>query len=99
MAAIGLLVVAGGSVVALALLRGWVLSILWGWFVVPTFNLPQLSIPIAIGLALVVGFLAHQSIDVKSPERTGAEKWAHIAMFFVSPLLSLLFGYIVHAFL
>ena len=36
---------------------GFVLTILWGWFIVTTFGLPQLSIPAAIGLALISGML------------------------------------------
>ena len=41
--------------------RGYVLTKLWGWFVVPTFELPQLIIPAAIGLSLIMGYLTHQT--------------------------------------
>lgn len=34
--------------------RGYVLSILWGWFIVPTFSLPPLLIVQAIGLSCVI---------------------------------------------
>ena len=34
----------GALLVPLAILRGWVLSILWGWFMVPVFGLPALGI-------------------------------------------------------
>jgi len=50
-----------GIMVVSCLLRGWVLSILWRWFMVPTLGLPALSVPQAIGIALVVGMLTHQS--------------------------------------
>ena len=40
-----------------AILNGYALSITWGWFMVPTFGLPELGIAQAIGIALVVGFL------------------------------------------
>lgn len=33
-------------------IQGWVASILWGWFMVPFFKLPALSIPVAIGMRL-----------------------------------------------
>lgn len=36
---------------------GWVLTVLWGWFIVSTFGLPALSIPLAIGLNLLVVLL------------------------------------------
>ena len=39
---------------------GYALSILWGWFIVPVFSIQEISIPTAIGVVLVVGFLTHQ---------------------------------------
>lgn len=39
------------------ILSGYVLSVLWGWFIVPTFGLPLLTIPVAIGVMLVVAYL------------------------------------------
>ena len=57
----------GGVVGVLGLLivgsmwKGYVLTILWAWFVVPTFSLPELAIAPAIGLAMVVSYLTHQS--------------------------------------
>jgi hypothetical protein len=50
-----MLIVAVGSVV-----RGWVLTMLWAWFVVPTFGAQPLEIAPAIGCALVVSYLTHQ---------------------------------------
>lgn len=43
-----------------AMLEGWALSVLWGWFVVPVFGLPHLRIPVAIGIALLVGMVTHR---------------------------------------
>lgn len=40
------------NVVAL-LANGFALQLLWGWFVVPTFYLPVLTFPIAIGIILI----------------------------------------------
>ena len=40
-----------------AVINGWAFSVLWGWFVASTFGLPTLTIPVAIGLALTIGFL------------------------------------------
>lgn len=40
-----------------ATINGWAFSVLWKWFIVSTFGLPALSIPVAIGLLLTVGFL------------------------------------------
>ena len=42
------------SVVWAAAWSGYTLSVLWGWFVVPVFGAPLLSVAQAYGLALVV---------------------------------------------
>lgn len=41
-----------------ALVDGFVFVKLWLWFVIPVFGLPILSIPTAIGIGLLVEFLA-----------------------------------------
>ena len=38
------------------ILSGWAITKLWAWFMVTTFGLPTLTIPAAIGLALMVGY-------------------------------------------
>ena len=41
------------------------LSVLWGWFLVPVFNLPPPSVAQAIGIALVVTYRTnHQKLDL-----------------------------------
>ena len=57
-----ILVVFVSTVVVLSILRGWVLSILWGWFVVPL-GVPALSIPMAIGIAVTISFLIFNPND------------------------------------
>ena len=54
-----ILVVLGffGSWIGSTIFCGWVLKILWGWFIVPTFGLPILSIPSAIGFSLVIRYV------------------------------------------
>ena len=42
---------------------GYAFSVLWEWFVVSTFNLPGISIPQAIGLGLIVSFLAKDYME------------------------------------
>jgi hypothetical protein len=43
-----------------SIVQGYVLVILWGWFVMPFFSAPKLSIPIAIGLTIVGKYFTHQ---------------------------------------
>ncbi len=39
------------------LMKGWILSLMWAWFVVPTFASTRLSFVQAVGLCEVVDFL------------------------------------------
>lgn len=91
-----LLVVPGVALLigASAMWRGYVLSILWAWFIVPTFGLPALSIPFAIGLALVVGFLTASNAKKKDFEWLNA-----IGVLVLGPAMTLLMGWIVTRFI
>ncbi|MBA7601153.1 hypothetical protein ES703_08220 [subsurface metagenome] len=78
------------------ILHGWVLSLLWRWFFVPTFGLPVLRLVEAIGIALVVRFLIyvhpeHALTDEKLVEYTIAA--------YTFPLIMLGFGWIVRSFM
>ena len=71
------LAILGGAVgifallVISSLLRGFVLVKIWGWFIVPLFHLPVLTLLPAIGLALVVGFMTYQ-YQYSKDERCGS---------------------------
>jgi len=69
MKAIGQTVAVIGLAALSAILSGYVLSILWGWFFVPVFQAPLLNIPSAIGLALIVVYLTHQDNSDLSDDR------------------------------
>jgi hypothetical protein len=45
------------------ILSGWAITKLWAWFMVTTFGLPHLTIPAAIGLAMMVGYFQKLSKD------------------------------------
>jgi hypothetical protein len=45
------------SAVLEPILNGITLSILWGWFVVPAFDVPALALVPAIGICFIVSFL------------------------------------------
>lgn len=57
---VGYVVVSITAVVLGVIFSGYALSILWSWFVSPTFGIVALNIPEAIGVALVVSFLAKE---------------------------------------
>lgn len=76
-------------------LRGYVLAILWRWFVVDTFSLPPLRIPIALGIATLVALLTHQTM----PQEKNKSPWIGVVASAAISLLSLGFGWIYKAFI
>lgn len=85
-----------------SLFSGFVLTILWAWFIVPAFHVVQITIPQAIGISLVVGMLAPRassSSDDKEKKKDPVDSL--VTSFFVvllAPLIALGVGAIVHAF-
>lgn len=83
-------------IVPLVAWRGYVLSVLWAWFAVPTFGLPVLSVTQAIGVAIVVAMLTHQGSTEKHSEEVQSTSWTFaILQGFLDPLFALIMGWIV----
>jgi hypothetical protein len=81
-----------------ALLNGWVLSILWGWFFVPL-GIQPIRVIHAIGIGTTVSLLTSSAPRGKD-EREAKEKMASsIAFLFVVPLVCIVIGWIVHSFM
>lgn len=78
------------------ILNGYVMSVLWDWFVVPTFNLPHLSIVQAIGIVMIIDYLKNESDDAKKDWSFGRRLVDQIASDVVRLPIYLLFGYVVH---
>lgn len=79
------------------ILDGWVLSILWRWFVTPVFPaLPVLSVAQATGLFVVVGMAR---LGIKAEDYTDSDghgsPWMMVVMGLAGPLLLLLLGQLV----
>ena len=82
------------------LLSGYALSVLWEWFIVPTFGAPHLGVVPAIGIAMVVSYMTYQNDDCKKEKRTTREEVIRlVAMAVMKPGMSLFFGWIVHLFM
>ncbi len=73
---------------------GYALSVLWGWFIVPIFSLPVLSIPAAIGLALIVNYLTQDWKQNESDSSGNDALLKLAAVGFIKPTFALFFGYI-----
>lgn len=92
-----------GCAVALLLIpqviwSGFVLSVLWGWFISAAFNAPQLSIAPAIGLSMVVRYLTYQQLPADKSKSSTERVIEALAVAFIQPAVTLGFGYIVHLF-
>jgi predicted phage tail protein len=80
--------------------NGYVFSVMWGWFVVPAFHLPQVSVAVAIGISMIVGMLTHhlsQDQEKKKSDTTDA-MISSFSWSFLYPLLMLAAGYVAHLF-
>jgi hypothetical protein len=73
-------------------LYGYVLRVLWTWFMVDDFGLRPLSWHAALGLSVVVGMLAKSH----APQRNPPSPWTTVASEFIYPLLYLFFGWAYH---
>lgn len=98
---IGSLVVVFVSIFLSACWSGYVLSILWGWFMVTTFALPPLTIPAAIGMSLIVGYLTHQikDEDVDNDKDFKETMIRAIIIATIKPAFALLVGWIITLFM
>lgn len=91
-----MLIVVGviASLVISAIVSGYTIAILWGWFIVPTFHMAQLTLTQALGLGIFAGYIAH------TPSNTKDEELGTILLRpFVRSLLCLFVGFIVTLFM
>lgn len=99
---IGAVVILPAIIVAGWLLSGWVGSSLWAWYIAPKFHVALLTWPEAVGIAIYVSYMTHQSFPTdyaKDKEEIGVGK----ALINVCKVLSRyplvwFFGWIFHYF-
>lgn len=80
--------------------KGFVLMVLWGWFVVPVFGVSSLALAPAIGLALLVSYLTYQG-DAAQTRNGDFEELMAVAVVqeLLVPTLALCVGFVVHRFM
>lgn len=79
--------------------RGWVLTMLWGWFLVPL-GIPAISIATALGIVLIVSMFTPNN-ETKSEKKTGdiSDQLAEaMGKAFATPTITLLIGLLVSLF-
>jgi hypothetical protein len=101
MSAIALLVIVLIAAILSSIVQAWVLTNLWAWFIVPTFDIAPLSIPVAIGIALILGMFFQQQVDMdKAKKSDTSELFGNLASKgFIGPLVVLFIGWIVSGFM
>lgn len=84
-AAVGVLV----WIIPTILLRSWVTTVLWAWYIVPGFNVPPIRMSIAFGATLLIHFVTPRvpTDEKKSP-------WETIGWSILVPVFSLTVGWI-----
>ena len=78
------------------IMNGFAISTLWGWFIVPMFGLPALSIPYAIGLSLIVSYM---TISASFYKGQAIEVDKYISFLVTKPVGAIIFGFIVKQFI
>jgi len=88
-----------GVLIISSIVNGFVLTVLWGWFMVPVFALPTLGIAQAIGINMAINFITYQYIGIKGQKRETVEVLVELfGLLVLRPIFVLIFGYVVHLF-
>ena len=84
----------------LLLFRGWVLSLLWGWFMVPLFHLPPILLFEALGVYLLVRLFCPHNSEQKDQKEVKDITFKYIWKVFVHEgsyiTFFLALGWIIH---
>lgn len=79
---------------------GYVLSVLWSWFIVTSFGLPVLKIPVMIGIALIIRFIVYNPTADFNDTRDNETKITHGILYSACyPAFILLFAWILTLFI
>lgn len=81
-----------------ALLNAWVLTLLWGWFLVP-FGLPSIGVAHAYGLSVLVTFLNYNAKRSYLDSQEDMDWFVFLVLSVVAPLLALLLGWVAQGFM
>lgn len=91
----GALLIVGGTVWG-----GFVLSILWGWFVVPAFGVEPIGVANAIGLAGIAALLRAKVSSGTSEKKEAVDLWTDsLAQVLGVPGIALCVGWVIHFFM
>lgn len=92
---LGLIAISAGQ----ALLAGYVFSILWGWFIVPTFGIAALSIAQALGVSLTFSYISSAKPDDDSTKSSEDRLISAISWTITKAAMAISIGWIVKSFI
>lgn len=100
MKTIGVIVTFLTAIALSSVIHGWALMKLWGWFIFPYFDVPMITIPVAIGISLIVGMLAIKPDQINSSEKRSSEDAiGQLIGNMLSPIVVVFIGWIVTLFM
>lgn len=82
-------------IAAVSVVNGFILSTMWGWFIVPLFGLPALNIPAAIGISMVVSLFAYRRPEKNKDMK---EAWADLATAIAGRFIVLFAGWVLKSY-
>lgn len=77
---------------------GYVLSILWGWFIVP-FGLPNITIAEAVGISIIISSFKASDTRTNKNKSLSTIITESLSTAIISPGVTLALGWVVHLFL
>ncbi len=77
------------------IVRGFVLRQLWEWFAIPQFHLAPISLPMVLGIALIVRLMTITISGVKDTQ----SYWQRVGMSIGISLIALAYGWVYRMFL
>ena len=80
---------------ASTLFKGWIVQVLWGWFIAPL-GLMELTLWHAIGISLIASVLTHKAFTPEGPVEV---TWKKIGTVMVTWGLCLGVGFVIHQFM
>lgn len=79
--------------------RGWVLSILWSWFITPVFHAPKLSVAAAAGLSSIVSLLTTNYGEAQDEEMKKKPFWQKMLFSIFISVFMLGVGWVINLFM
>lgn len=83
------------------LVGGYVLSILWGWFITPVFDIVAPGVLACSGIIMFVNYLTGRDTKAlaSSQSETKDNGGTRLVLLFLAPWITLFFGWVLHSFM